>query len=551
MYNIAFKNGPNYATSDKLRRLMELFLENPVLEGIGPVATDFEAIFMTARVLPFDKTSKKLNGTDVGYVYYYTKGEEKPDKTRTGSRYEVEISLKRNVSVSELSQYLSSIHGRTESPMDDTSPTHALGVLTGLGSSISGPCIFASANRGSFSDWLAGSSTRGMILDPQGLYSSVRTSTLRMLVNPLNDTSTFCYPEGSLSKLIAAYEEYFERSPDQLLPGDLQIFLSGLKVSYSYLKDKVTKQPVTKFRKIRGIAPSKKGSGEVTFVVDGKKITVKEHFNSKSFLPNAYKTLLIGIPDQGIDIKAPNLPVVDLGLRDEPCWVPPELCTVLPDQPYGPKLPGDRKREMMDFAMGNLGLGDSNKMSTALGNLGFSRKQSTLVSDLPPGYDFVNLTFVKASLGLKTDPGGLTTNPDILTVNGRTMPIPRLSCDGTRLATPSNGEWNLRSMQFQDAKHMPRWAVLKAGVDPSYNPPVDELIQCFQDCGIRMKDQPAPKKYHVDPVNAVTLQQELQFIAHREIRLLWVIMPTKDAEMYARIKSVADANGKHCKPLAK
>jgi hypothetical protein len=66
-----------------------------------------------------------------------------------------------------------------------------------------------------------------------------------------------------------------------------------------------------------------------------------------------------------------------------------------------------------------------------------------------------------------------------------------------------------------------------------------------------MQDHPAPKKYHVDPSNAIALEQELQSIAHRGIRLLWVIMPTNDAKMYARIKSVADATGKHCKPLAK
>ena len=384
MYSIGFKNGPNYATSDKLRRLMELFLEKPVLEGIGPIATDFENIFLTARALQFDVDFKKLNGVDVGPVYYYTERDKKPDKTRTGSRYEIEMSLKRKVSVSELSQYLSSINGRTESSMNDTSPTHALGVLTGLGSSKLGPCIFASANRGSFSDWLAGSSTRDLGLDPQGFYSSVRTSTLRMLVNPLNDISTFCYPEGSLSNLIAAYEECSERLPDQLPPGDLQSFLTGLKVSYSYLKDKVTKKPVTKFRKIRGIASSKKGSEEVTFNVVGRKTTVKEHFNGNSFQSKACKTPLTGTPDQGIDIKAPGLPVVDLGLKDEPCWVPPELCTVLPDQMYGPKLPGDHKREMMNFARGNLSPSDSNKIRAALENLGFSRKQGTLVSDLPP-----------------------------------------------------------------------------------------------------------------------------------------------------------------------
>lgn len=110
---------------------------------------------------------------------------------------------------------------------------------------------------------------------------------------------------------------------------------------------------------------------------------------------------------------------------------------------YGRKLSGDLKREMVDFAAGNLEPNDSNEIAKALDKLGLSRKNSTLVRDLPP-FHFVQLTFMKASFRLKTSLGGLATYPDMLTVNGRAIAASRLAYAENRSVTPNNGEWSLR-----------------------------------------------------------------------------------------------------------
>ena len=222
-------------------------------------------------------------------------------------------NYKRKISVSELSRYLSSIHGRTESKMDKASPTQALAIFTGLGFSNPRPSIFAFANRTDFSDWVAGPYTNPCLgLDPKGFYPSVRTSTLQMLVDSQHAASAFYYPAGSLSKLIDTYEKCFKTSPEKLPPGDLQSFLSGLRVSYSYLKDKVTKRPVTKFRKVRGIAPGRLNSEKVTFDIDGREVTVAEHFKSKSNPFPVCHSLLIDVSDREIILKAPTLQLLIL-----------------------------------------------------------------------------------------------------------------------------------------------------------------------------------------------------------------------------------------------
>ena len=68
MYSMGFTNGPNAAKSDKVRRLVELFLEELALKGIAPIATDFKKLFMTARTLPFNKDFKKLDRVKIGPV---------------------------------------------------------------------------------------------------------------------------------------------------------------------------------------------------------------------------------------------------------------------------------------------------------------------------------------------------------------------------------------------------------------------------------------------------------------------------------------------------
>ena len=45
-----------------------------------------------------------------------------------------------------------------------------------------------------------------------------------------------------------------------------------------------------------------------------------------------------------------NLPVVNVGNREHPCYLPSEACQVLPGQPLGKKLSPDETRLMIEFA---------------------------------------------------------------------------------------------------------------------------------------------------------------------------------------------------------
>lgn len=52
----------------------------------------------------------------------------------------------------------------------------------------------------------------------------------------------------------------------------------------------------------------------------------------------------------GITLSAPGLPVLNVGTLKDPQYMPVELCTVLPGQPFKRILNGDQTSEMLKFA---------------------------------------------------------------------------------------------------------------------------------------------------------------------------------------------------------
>jgi eukaryotic translation initiation factor 2C len=79
-----------------------------------------------------------------------------------------------------------------------------------------------------------------------------------------------------------------------------------------------------------------------------------------------------------------GLPVINVGNRQDPVWLPAEVCTVLKGQPYRNKLSDEHTATMINFAckapkenallientgIPKLGLGDNNKDLVGVSNL--------------------------------------------------------------------------------------------------------------------------------------------------------------------------------------
>jgi hypothetical protein len=63
------------------------------------------------------------------------------------------------------------------------------------------------------------------------------------------------------------------------------------------------------------------------------------------------KLWLTHLSAHGITVKDPNMPVINVGTRQNPSYLPPDVCVVLPGQPSGMKLTPGQTQQMIRFAV--------------------------------------------------------------------------------------------------------------------------------------------------------------------------------------------------------
>jgi eukaryotic translation initiation factor 2C len=190
----------------------------------------------------------------------------------------------------------------------------------------------------------------GGLIALRGYYASVRTSSNRILVN-LNVASAAFYKDGPLIDLVSEYSN----SRGQLTAQELtraEAFIRMLRVKTSYLKALDTNgkpkmdaqgrpQTVLGLKSIVGLA--RNGNAQtVTFNwkdpktpnAPARKISVFEFSKAQ----------------HGITLQRPDLPVLNVGTRSDPSYLPVELATVLPGQPVRRLLSGNQTEQMLRFA---------------------------------------------------------------------------------------------------------------------------------------------------------------------------------------------------------
>lgn len=170
----------------------------------------------------------------------------------------------------------------------------------------------------------------------RGCFASARTSTQRILLN-LNVCTAAFYNSGPLRKLMDEHSN-FSRSPTVLR--ELEIFLHFLRVETRYLKSRSSGNIIAKTKTIQGFARDPK-SGNFTdarstiFELDtGRKISVFDYFKEEH-----KKTLAF-----------PKEPVLNVGTRSKPSYLPVELCFVLPGQASKRLLGPKQTSQMITFA---------------------------------------------------------------------------------------------------------------------------------------------------------------------------------------------------------
>ncbi|KAK3675877.1 hypothetical protein LTR78_004069 [Recurvomyces mirabilis] len=376
----------------------------------------------------------------------------------------------------------------------------------------------------------------------RGYYSSVRPAVGRLLLN-LNVTSGAFYKPMPLQTLI---NEYGSRSHERN-----EAFIRMLKVKAVYCKDGQQQPFMTKTKTIVGYAKdtaTSRGvrrfgnSQEVRFgFVDRtqanpqpRQTTVFEYFRSH----------------HGITLQQPKLPVLNVGTRTDPQYLPVELCTVLPGQPYTRLLSGDQTSEMLKFAARFPNL---NAMSIA----GTAESPGNGVRlfrlrNLPNAADPQNTS---------VQPWGMRTGVDMLTVPGRVLPNPQIKY-ATKQESPRSGSWNCAEQKFFKPGRWDKWQVIvinrqgnrgsalneRAGGDMlSPEPLFEELAKYLKAYGLTMGQRGPTQTITLDaltPDNRATNNRQLEKVFDNGVQhrcpLFFVVLPEVDRWLYARIKYYGD-----------
>jgi eukaryotic translation initiation factor 2C len=128
------------------------------------------------------------------------------------------------------------------------------------------------------------------------------------------------------------------------------------------------------------------------------------------------------------------LPVVNVGSRQKPVYLPAEICDVLRGQPCTAKLSPEQTSQMINFAV--------------------RRPAQNATSITTKGVETVRL------------PNGtlrhfnLAVNPQLITIPGRILNPPNVVYKNKITAITRNGGWNMAKIQFNNGATLPPWTYL-------------------------------------------------------------------------------------------
>lgn len=515
----------------KKQRIFEILLTDGYLGVLpNPPASNFENMLIADQELD-------LNGgiSQVFEIEFYNRGERKPSpardsnlKAKDRNAFKVTVTYKGVVQTDRLMQDIQA--GPTKPGYEDTQQTldalnSALTINAKLNTEIVSTCQNSKfyLTNGESSDLGDG------VVALKGYYARIHTSTLRLLVNANICTSAF-YQEGNLYDLMKAYK----RRPDgsyqlgsERIPA-LELFIQGPRVKTQYTKDEKTGELLTKERSVFGFShkpeqPVENGDArQISFIVEkwgNMEFNVAQYFQKEY----GHKTW-------------PDMPIVNLGNRERPLWVPAELCTILPGQPFRKRLDPDQTAKM-----------------TKCGVMRPAESAGHIVNSVP---DILGIESGRQNL----EAYGLKMGTKMVTVPGRLLKAPTVklrTTSGPPMPVQfSKGCWNMAGKKFSVPICLKEWSYLVLD-DTSRSagristkitgPIVEEFRSGLRKCGVETVNPFANgltkdldlggAEKTIDQV----IEDAMRLVASKPVKMLVVFLPNDNAFVYSRIKLWSEA----------
>ncbi|KAJ6025043.1 hypothetical protein N7540_005840 [Penicillium herquei] len=523
----------------KARHVVRLLLEEHFKNNLNNIATDYRSNLISAVEL-------KLIGDQKFEVRYKNEGEDEyPESPKI---FNVTIGATGTLNPSDLINYLSS--SNVEGPlMQQEQIVQALNVIMGHHPKTQQSVVTIGGSKHfSLDAAIAERFNLGGGLEAiRGFFISVRAATARALLN-VQVKYLACFQEGPLPAVIGEYQYTSGRGNTYRLDA----FVKGMRIRSTHIvrkssSGKVRPSPV---KKISGLATpadgrsspnpprvARHGAGpnEVEFFLEAP--GSKPGQEPAAAKPKKGKKPAKAGPTQAgqyISVAAyfkreyniavnPDLSVVNVGNKQNPMYLPADVCVVEAGQPVGTKLSPNQTAEMLRFAVrGRTPAQNAQSIVTkGVGILGLGEPLSATL----------------AAFGIKVD-------NNLITIQGRILYAKN------KEIMAMGGSWNMKAIQFSKAMPLRNWTYLyieQPRRSQFSNP--DEMKESLRKFATNLKAmgmdvEPAQmgKRVVLNGRNdAEQIEQAVRDLQNQyRPNLVLGILPGKDTALYNTIKQVCD-----------
>lgn len=490
-------------------------------------------------------------------VPYRKEGHEEPREN--APQYNVKLQLTNSLATSELISYLTSTDPSAQ--YDEKLPLiQAFNIFVNHYAKTSNKLASIGSAKifplGADADtWDLGSCLTAM----RGFFASVRAATARVLVN-VNPTHAAFFQDGPLDQFIINLRSFQRNTYRQAA------FINRIKVRTTHLKEKLDKQgrPIPRIKTIFGYATKNDGQGlehpprvkafgsgpkDVEFWLDappkgqsqaasasgGKKKGGKA--SNPQSVSGSSAGQYISVYDffvrtHNFRISDPGLPVINVGNRENPMYLPVQVCHVLPGQPSNSKLDPSQTQQMIRFAVKRPAENATFIVSKGLQATGLSSQVNSLLSQF-----------------------GVNVAPGLITVPGRVLMGPKVGYGQNQQVSTFGGTWNLvprnaPSLKFSTCGSVQKWSCLYIEM-PNDHPRAQQfssqdlngIVQSFhrvlQDTGIAASAPLPIQRLQLSDTDDAQLEDMFKRAASA-LQLLFIILPHTPIPLYNRIKLLGD-----------
>jgi len=225
---------------------------------------------------------------------------------------------------------------------------------------------------------------------------------------------------------------------------------------------------------------------------------------------------------------------VDVGSNNQNL-LPPEVCEIIPDQPYRGKLTDEHTAEMIKVAARPPNINAGLIMDEGLKSLGFKQGAGPL------------------------NAFGIGIGQEMAVVSGRLLPAPGINYGQGKPNVDDKASWNLRAVRFAVGGRLAEWAVLVIqdggrdefqGVgDPELKRTVKGLADMCRTSGMRVEGEPLyaaarlPRKSREEPIRSDAINVIRNAVIQqypKKPSMILIVLSSSDKHVYNGIKHLLD-----------